>query len=215
MNRWAKTLALVAGLALATLWGCSGDSSGLSQRVKELEAENASLKQQVEKLSAELRPLQAKVDELDVGQRGLEKTLAQARKDLEARVTDMVQQEVHGRRTRFAPQPVPAARFEEKPYLGFDGQDIEPDVAKLLNLKTKTGVLVTDVREGSPAAIAGITKNDVIVAMGGEEIKTFQDLKKVLDGKKPEQVVDATVLRGDEKTEMKITLGTRRVRADE
>ncbi len=211
MSIGAKTWGILASLALGLLAGCSGDSGTLRQRVKELEDENRDLKVQVEKLSSDLRPLQAKLDELDVAQRGLEKTLAQARKDLESRVTDMVQQEVHGRRPRFVPQPAPAVRFEEKPYMGFDGQDIEPDVAKLLNLKTKAGVLVTDVREGSPAAVAGLLKNDVIVALDGAEIKSFQDMKRVLDDKKPNQVITASVMRGEEKIEVKITLGTRRV----
>ena len=211
-----KFQALLAGLGLLALGGCSGDSADLRQRVKELEDENKDLKKQVEKFSGELRPLLAKVDELDVGHRNLDKRLGQAQKDLESRVTDMVQQEVSGgRRARFFPQPAPAVRLQEKPYVGFDGQDIDPDVAKLLNLKTKAGVLVTDVREGSPAAVAGLVKNDVIVAMEGAEVKNFQDLKQVLGGKKPNDVVALTVLRGDEKVAVKVTLGTRRVPADE
>jgi len=211
-----RMFAFFAGLALLVVAGCSGDSADVRQRVKELEAENLALRQQVEKLSKELRPIQAKVDELDVGHRNLEKTLAQARKDLDARVADLVQQEVSGgRRGRFFPQPAAPARFEEKPYMGFDGQDIEPDVAKLLNLKAKAGVLVTDVREGSPTAIAGLAKNDVIVGLDDKEVKNFQDLKQALEDKKPNQVITVTVMRGDEKTEMKVTLGTRRVRVDE
>ncbi len=212
-----KLLALAAGLALVALWGCSGDSGDLRQRVKELEGENTALKEQVDKLSKEVRPLQAKVDWLDVEHRNMEKTLAQANKALEARVTEMVDQAMTGRgRGRFVPQPQPPpVRMEEKAYMGFDAQDIEPDVAKLLNLKAKTGVLVTEVREGSPAAIAGIQKNDVVVRLDEAEIKGFQDLKKALDETKPNQVVAITAQRGDEKVEVKVTLGTRRVRVDE
>jgi len=210
-------MALIAALVALLLGGCSGDSSSLRSEVAALKQENQALKEQVEKLSGELRPLQAKVDELDVGQRGLEKTMANARKDLEARVTDMVQQEVTGRRgeRRFMPQAPPPPRFEEKPYMGFDGQDIEPDVAKLLNLTTKAGVLVTDVREGSPAAVAGLQKNDVLLGVNGAEIKSFENLKQVLADKKPNDVITVTFLRGDEKKDVKVTLGTRRVRVDE
>lgn len=218
MSITLRTLGLAVGLVGAFLAGCSreGDSASLSQRLKQLEDENRDLKKQVEKLSGDLRPLQAKVDELDVGHQGLEKTLAQARKDLEARVTELVQQEVTGRRPRFGPpQPPPPVRFEERPYMGFDGQDIEPDVAKLLNLKVKTGVLVTDVREGSPAAVAGLQKNDVVVALDGAEIKSFQDLRKALDGKKPNEVVTLSAVRGEEKADYKVTLGVRRVPVDQ
>jgi C-terminal processing protease CtpA/Prc len=215
---WTKTTALLGCLALVALGGCSGDSADTRQRVKALESENAALKEQVDKLSKEVRPLQAKVDEHDVGLRNFDKRLGQVHEDLKSRVTDMVQQEVSGggRRARVFPQPAPPpARFEEKAYMGFDAQDIEPDVAKLLNLKAKNGVLVTEVREGSPAAGAGIQKNDVITRLDADEIKNFQDLKKILDEKKPNQVVAITLQRGDEKAEVKVTLGTRRVRVEE
>ncbi|MBM4035174.1 MAG: PDZ domain-containing protein [Planctomycetes bacterium] len=218
MKTWAIVKALLACGAAAVLGGCSGDSASLRHEVRELKEENKALKEKVEKLSAELLPLVAKVDKLDIGHDHLEKTVANARKDLEARVPDLVQQELQGRRGRFFPQPGvarPPARFEEKPYMGFDGQDIEPDVAKLLELKTKAGVLVTEVREGSPAAVAGLRKNDVVVAFDKAEIKSFQDMKKALEGKKPNDIIALTVQRGDEKTEMKVTLIARRVPVDE
>ncbi len=210
-----KTLATIAaGMALLLLSGCGGDSADKRARTNE---EDNALKAELEKLSGEVRTLRGKVDSLEQEQGRLEKTLATARKDLEARVTDMVQQEMQGGRRgpRFVPQPAPPARFEEKPYLGFDGQDIEPDVAKLLNLKVKSGVLVTDVREGSPAAVAGITKNDVVIALEKREVKSFQDLKQALTDKKANDVVTVTVQRGDEKVDAKVTLGARRVRVDE
>jgi len=217
MKVWPIALALAVAAGAALVGGCSGDTGELRSQVAELQKENKALKEQVEKLSADLRPLRARVDELDVGQRNLEKTLVNARKDLEVRVADIVRQAMTSRRgdRRFIPQPPPPARFVEKPYMGFDGQDIEPDVAKLLKLKTKTGVLVTDVRDGSPAAIAGLQKNDVVVALDDDEIDSFETLKKALGKKKPNQVVTVTVMRGDEKKKLKVALGTRRVRVDE
>ena len=209
-----KTLAIfAAGMALLLLGGCGGDSA--DKRAQTAEEDNAA-KAELEKLSGEVRTLRGKVDALEQEQGRLEKTLANARKELDNRVTEMVQQEMQGGRRgpRFVPQPAPPARFEEKPYLGFDGQDIEPDVAKLLNLKVKAGVLVTDVREGSPANIAGITKNDVVVAIDKGEIKSFQDLKQGMAGKKPNDVVTLTLQRGDEKVDAKVTLGARQVRVD-
>jgi S1-C subfamily serine protease len=43
------------------------------------------------------------------------------------------------------------------------------------------------------------------------EVKVFQDLKNVLEGKKPNDVITLKVRRGEETLEMKLTLGTRRV----
>ncbi len=217
MKTLGKGCGFAACIAVLLLGGCGGDSGDLRSRVKQLEEENKALKAEVERLSEELRPLRTRTDRLEQEQDRLEKTLANARKELDSRVTEMVQQEMQGGRRgpRMFPQPPPPARFEERPYMGFDGQDIEPDVAKLLNLKAKSGVLVTDVREGSPAAIAGIVKNDVVIALDKDEIKTFQDLKRALAAKKVNDVVTITVQRGDEKMDLKVTLGARRVRVDE
>jgi len=216
------TLRNLAGALLAgALWVCAGCSSegttDLSARVKELEAQNATLKAQVEKLSSELRPLLARVDQLDQDQGHLGKTLVQAKKDLESRLADMVQQELQGRRGggRVAVPPRIEVRFEEKPYMGFDAQDIDPDVAKHLNLEAKAGVLVTDVREGSPAAVAGLKKNDVVQRLDDTELKKFEDLAAAFAGKKAGQIVTIGVLRGAEKLELKITLGAKRVRVQD
>jgi TolA-binding protein len=126
----SNVLAGIAALCLLLSAGCSGDNASVKQRVAELEKENKDLKEKVEKLSGELRPLQGKVDQLDLGQQRMEKTLVDARNTLKAEVIDMVDQQVHGGRRRVAPQAAPQPRFEEKPYMGFDGQDIEPDVAR-------------------------------------------------------------------------------------
>jgi C-terminal processing protease CtpA/Prc len=208
-------LLVVPLAALLALVGCSdGGNADLQQRVAELEKENAGLRTTVERLSGELRPLRAKVDKLDQDQQLMEKTLIKAKKDLEARVTDMVQQAVRGKRPRHVPPAAPQVRFEVRPYMGFDGQDIEEDVAQHLKLQAKTGVLVTDVREGSPAAVGGIKKNDVVQAFDEKEVKTFEDLKTILAKKKPGEIVTLIVVRGKEKVTVKVALGTRRVRVE-
>jgi len=204
--------------ALAVLAGCSGgDDASLRKRVDELEAENQALKNRLEKLSADLRPLQAKVDQLDEENQDLDRRLGQVDKDVQSRLTDMVQQAIRGgRRPNAFERVVPQeARFEVRPYLGFDGQNITADVAKHLNLKAETGVLVTDVREGAPAAVAGLAKNDVVQAFDGVEIKTREDMERAIRGKKPGDTVEMSVLRGEGKVELKIKLGMTKVRAEE
>lgn len=177
-------------------------------------AESAELRKQVEKLSGQARLLQAKVDELEIALRQVERLLTFAKKDLESRLVDMVQQELQGRRARVGPMPPEQGRFDERPYMGFDGQDIDADASRVLNLKGKSGVLVTDVREGGPAGAAGLKRNDVIVAFDGAEIRTFQDFKQAVSARKGGGVVTLAVLRGEEKLEVKVTLGVRRVRLD-
>jgi S1-C subfamily serine protease len=152
------------------------------------------------------------VDDLDVQQQNLEKTVAKAEKDLQSRLTDMVQQEVGGaRRPRFVRPPQVRVQFEQRPFMGFDGQDIEPELAEQLKLKAKAGVLVTAVREGAPATAGGLEKNDVVQKLDGAEIKNFDDLKKGIAAKKPGDEVTVSVLRGEKAVDLKIKLGARQV----
>jgi len=197
---------------VAVLFGCSGgENSELRERVATLEKENAALRKKVEQLSEELRPLRAKVDRLDQSQRLMEKTLVKAKEDLESRVGELVDQRLgSGRFPRREPF-VARVRFAERPYMGFDGQEIEPELVEQLELKAKAGVLVTNVREGSPAAVAGLKKNDVIQQFDGKEVKTFEDLKRLLAVKKPGEVVTLGAVRGAERLTLKVKLGKRRV----
>jgi len=212
--RWLwLTLPLAASVALLT--GCTGgDNADLRERLEKLEAENKALKGTVEKLSGELRPLLKRVHDLDVQNRNLEKTLAQAEQDLRSRISEMIQQERSGRRQRFVrpvpklpdkPQPAPPP----KPYMGFDGQTVTPEVAEQLKLKTRTGVLVTAVRDGTPAAIAGLRKEDVVVRFGDADVKTKQELVAELLKHKPGEAIAVAAWRGGERVELKIKLGER------
>jgi len=48
------------------------------------------------------------------------------------------------------------------------------------------GLLVRDVEEGGPADRAGLKRGDVLVATGGRELRSLDDLYEVLDGDGPE-----------------------------
>jgi len=215
----SETRALLAAAllgALAALTGCSGEGdAGLHEQVEKREGENKTLKEQVARLSKELRALQKQVDDLDLEQQRLGKTLVKAEKSLESQLKEMVQKEIQGRRRPYIPQrPAVRVRFVERPYMGFDGQTVQPDLAEHLKLKAKAGVLVTEVREDSPAALAGLKRHDVVQGFDGEEIKTFQDLERALAKKKPGQVVTIAVLRGEKKAELKVKLTMRKRRVE-
>ena len=57
------------------------------------------------------------------------------------------------------------------------------------------GVLLSDVRPGGGAALAGMQRGDVLVKLGKYEIGSVEDLMFVLMQAKPGQTVTATVLR--------------------
>lgn len=61
-------------------------------------------------------------------------------------------------------------------WLGISIQNISEDIAKNMNYKNKTGVLVSDVFKDDPADKAGIRVGDIITEINGKNIKDSHDL---------------------------------------
>jgi S1-C subfamily serine protease len=110
------------------------------------------------------------------------------------------------------------------PYLGISSMDsLTLEMVEALGLTTYTGAYVTQVSPGSPADQAGIQAGDIdigggslkaggdlIVALDGRDIRTFDELLSYLiTHKGPGDTVVLTVLRGDERKDISITLGKR------
>jgi len=74
---------------------------------------------------------------------------------------------------------------------------------------TEGGVLLADVRPGSPAEKAGIKGGDRIVEMAGTRIANLYDMTYALQDHKPGDTIDVVVIRGGEKVKLRATLGSR------
>ena len=114
------------------------------------------------------------------------------------------------------------------PYLGITSysQDLTLDVIQALGLKSTTGVYVTSVVSGGPADKAGLragttpltqqglqalnSGGDLITAADGQPIFTYDNLITYLAlHKSPGDTVTLSVLRGDQKLQIPVTLGAR------
>jgi S1-C subfamily serine protease len=110
------------------------------------------------------------------------------------------------------------------PYVGISSiNDLSILEQEALGLTQSKGVYVNKVTPGSPAARAGLrggdsptdilgleSGGDLIVAIDGLEVKTFADfISYLLRNKSPGDTVVLTVLRGDERFEITITLDKR------
>lgn len=94
-------------------------------------------------------------------------------------------------------------------YMGISSQQSSPALATRLGLPTDPGVIVADVTQGSPAAQAGLQRGDLITAVDGQPLTTESSLPKLLNTKRPGDVVTLTVLRaGGVRQVIKLTLGT-------
>ncbi len=123
------------------------------------------------------------------------------------------------------PQLIANGHFDH-PYIGISGTDMTLDIAQAMKLNDQQrGALVVQVMPGGPAEQAGLlgsTQNvtlhgqqmpvggDVIIAIDGQPIKTFDDVVAYLSSSTTVgQKVTLTVLRNGQEKQMDLTLGTR------
>jgi len=80
--------------------------------------------------------------------------------------------------------------------LGITVQNLTPEIAKGLGLKKDTGVVVTGVEPGSPAADAGIRTGDVIREVNRNPVKDTQDFVQKIEKAKDQDNVLLFLQRG-------------------
>jgi S1-C subfamily serine protease len=110
----------------------------------------------------------------------------------------------------------------EHAYLGVGLAEIPSSVAEELGVSP--GVAVTEVREASPAAEAGLraatgsqtvdgqeypTDGDVITALDGESVETSAELQTAIAAREPGDTVTLTVERDGESRSVEVELATR------
>lgn len=80
-------------------------------------------------------------------------------------------------------------------WLGVHASDVTPEKMAELKLKEEYGALVTEVEEGSPAAAAGLRKNDVILEFQGERVESVAELQRLVRETPPGRTVRLLVSR--------------------
>jgi serine protease Do len=78
------------------------------------------------------------------------------------------------------PGKAESSRFEK---LGIQVEDLTPQVAQQLGIEAEQGVVITNVRSGGPANLAGLSTGMVIAEADRQPIKSVADFRKVLDSK--------------------------------
>ncbi|MBA2476513.1 MAG: trypsin-like peptidase domain-containing protein [Actinobacteria bacterium] len=112
----------------------------------------------------------------------------------------------------------------ERAYLGVGVQPITSRLARLLRLPAERGLIVQKVSDGSGAKRAGLRAGttrtvvegesyllggDVIVEVDGDEVTSVQQLRDAVAEKEPGDELTLTILRGDDRKELDVTLGQR------
>jgi 2-alkenal reductase len=100
--------------------------------------------------------------------------------------------------------------FFRYPYLGIAGGTINPQVATQQNIPANTlGVLVSEIA-GTPARQAGIRAGDIITAIDGLEVRSFEDLiGYLITTTEPGQTIQLDILRNGREQTVSLTVGER------
>ena len=72
----------------------------------------------------------------------------------------------------------------------------------------KSGVLVTEVRQRTAAAAAGIVPGDVIATIDGHPLPDFDRLTVRVAQHQPGDKVGMEIIRGEQKLKISVTLGS-------
>jgi 2-alkenal reductase len=112
-------------------------------------------------------------------------------------------------------QQAAAGKPIARPWIGVYYQQITKQLAAEKNLPVDQGVLIEPPRDGtpavfpgSPAANAGLTDGDVVVAVDGQKLDMTHDLSALILPHEPGDTITLRVLRKDSTSEVEVTLGT-------
>ncbi|MEW6636112.1 MAG: trypsin-like peptidase domain-containing protein [Actinomycetota bacterium] len=95
------------------------------------------------------------------------------------------------------------------PYIGIGLSDLTPRIAEQFGLSVESGVLVTEVGQGTPAAEAGLRQGDIVTAIDDEQVEDSGDLLAALRDYRPGDKVELTIVRGGEEQSVNLTLAER------
>ena len=86
-------------------------------------------------------------------------------------------------------------------YLGVQFGSVSSSLAEALDVP-RGAAQVTSVESGTPAADAGLEENDIIVAVDGQQLSNFNQLRTSVSNKRPGESVELTIVTpdGEERT---------------
>lgn len=103
----------------------------------------------------------------------------------------------------------------KRAYIGISSQQVDfiPKVAQYLHLKNKRALFVVSVEPYSPADLAGIKDGDFIVSFNDVAVESSDDLFRMLTEEKIGIFQYITVIRNQEKVDLRITPVEKRMKA--
>ncbi|MDR2732336.1 MAG: DegQ family serine endoprotease [Fibromonadaceae bacterium] len=94
-------------------------------------------------------------------------------------------------------------------WLGVSIQDLNPSIAKALNLNPAKGALINEVFENSPAEKGGIKAGDVVRSINGKAVEDANDLRNTVAVLRPGENANFEILREGKTINLKVSIALR------
>lgn len=99
--------------------------------------------------------------------------------------------------------------YASHPWIGVYLDTVDSQISAYYRLPVDYGAIIMDVVKNSPADKAGIKKGDIIIEFDGEKIETADDLVVRVMRKNVGDRVSLTIMRGEQKLNIELTLEER------
>lgn len=88
--------------------------------------------------------------------------------------------------------------------IGVTVREVTSDDAQKAKIAQPVGVMVESVREGSPAATAGVKAGDIIIDFDGERVRSVRHFTRLVEESAPRREVNVVVIRGTARQTLKV-----------
>lgn len=92
-------------------------------------------------------------------------------------------------------------------WLGVIIQPLTPELGRQFGVEPRGGVLIADVVEGGPAALAGLKTGDVLTAFAGTPVTDVRQLQRLVAEVSPGKEVKVTINRKEKDVTLGVTVG--------
>ncbi len=94
-----------------------------------------------------------------------------------------------------------------RPFLGVTiSAEVSAQLNRTYNLGTDYGIYISEVSASSPAALAGLRQGDILLKIGDNDIRTFNDLQRELFARKVGEKVELLIVRDRQQRTLTATL---------
>jgi len=94
-------------------------------------------------------------------------------------------------------------------WIGVEPSELSPELAHIFGVQATAGVIITGVLQGGPAAQAGLRPGDVILNVQGKAVGNASQLLTAVAALTPGKPASFELQRGDARTQLSVTPGTR------